>query len=162
MPPPPDSSAPTALPGPSPRLIRWCCFQSDWKPDSWPRRTGTGTDLLVRVYPDDIHIDSHEPGVTPEEERWGTQFWAQIAAVPSGPEQAERKRAAWQQLTERFGTTRAAWLAQALDPARSTAVTRRDDTWTRAPYTQTLPDRWVVIGYRGDNPAHHGLGQADS
>ena len=39
-----------------------------------PRRTGTGTDLLLRVYPDDIHIDSHEPGVTTEEERWGTQF----------------------------------------------------------------------------------------
>ncbi|MCC7214357.1 MAG: hypothetical protein IT387_05820, partial [Nitrospira sp.] len=115
-----------------------------------PRRTGTGTDLLLRVYPDDIHIDSHEPGVTTEEERWGTQFWQQIAAVPAGPEQVERKRQAWQQLTERFGTTRAAWIAHALDPARSQAVTRRDDTWTRAPYTQALPDRWVAIGYRGD------------
>ncbi|TKB85997.1 MAG: hypothetical protein E8D43_02965 [Nitrospira sp.] len=115
-----------------------------------PRRTGTGTDLLLRVYPDDIHIDSHEPGVTSEEERWGTQFWQQVAAVPAGPEQLERKRQAWQQLTERFGTTRAAWIAHALDPARSQAVTRRDDTWTRAPYTQALPDRWVAIGYRGD------------
>ena len=115
-----------------------------------PRRTGTGTDLLLRVYPDDIHIDSHEPGVTTEEERWGTQFWQQVAAVPPGPEQLERKRQAWQQLTERFGATRAAWIANALDPARSQAVTRRDDTWTRAPYTQVLPDRWVAIGYRGD------------
>ena len=115
-----------------------------------PRRTGTGTDLLLRVYPDDIHIDSHEPGVTSEEERWGTQFWQQVAAVPPGPVQLERKRQAWQQLTERFGTTRAAWITYALDPARSHAVTRRDDTWTRAPYTQVLPDRWVAIGYRGD------------
>lgn len=115
-----------------------------------PRRTGTGTDLLLRVYPDDIHIDSHEPGVTTEEERWGAQFWQQVAAVPPGPEQLERKRQAWQQLTERFGATRAAWIANALDPARSQAVTRRDDTWTRAPYTQVLPDRWVAIGYRGD------------
>jgi hypothetical protein len=41
-------------------------------------------------------------------------------------------------------------LRNALDPARSQAVTRRDDTWTRAPYTQALPDRWVAIGYRGD------------
>lgn len=115
-----------------------------------PRRTGTGTDLLLRVYPDDIHIDSHEPGVTTEEERWGAQFWQQVAAVPPGPEQLERKRQAWQQLTERFGATRAAWIANALDPARSQAVTRRNDTWTRAPYTQVLPDRWVAIGYRGD------------
>jgi len=115
-----------------------------------PRRTGTGTDLLLRVYPDDIHIDSHEPGVTTEEERWGTQFWQQVAAVTPGPEQLERKRQAWQQLTERFGATRAAWIANALDPARSQTVTRRDDTWTRAPYTQVLPDRWVAIGYRGD------------
>jgi hypothetical protein len=117
-------------------------------------RTGTGTDLLLRVYPDDIHIDSHEPGLTTEEERRGKQFWEQIAALPPGPEQGERKRQLWQQLTERFGTTRAAWIAHALDPARpgTGAVLRRDDTWIRAPYTQVLPDRWVAIGYRGDRP----------
>ncbi len=115
-----------------------------------PRRTGTGTDLLLRVYPDDIHIDTHEPGVTTEEERWGTQFWEQIAAVPPGPDQTERKRQAWQQLTERFGTTRAAWIAHALDPARTGPLLRRDDTWTRAPHTEVLPDRWVAIGYRGE------------
>lgn len=117
-----------------------------------PRRTGPGTDLLLRVYPDDIHIDSHEPGLTAEEERRGRQFWQQVASGPAGPEQLERKRQAWQQLTEGFGSTRAVWIAHALDPAHSSAVTRRDDTWTRAPYTQVLPDRWVAIGYRKDRP----------
>lgn len=33
-------------------------------------------DLLVRVYPDRIHEDSHEPGLTDAERRWGQNFWA--------------------------------------------------------------------------------------
>jgi hypothetical protein len=115
-----------------------------------PRRTGTGTDLLLRVYPDDIHIDSHEPGVTTEEERWGTQFWQQVAAVPPGPEQLERNDRPGNNSRSGSAPHAPPGLRNALDPARSQAVTRRDDTWTRAPYTQVLPDRWVAIGYRGD------------
>ncbi|WP_435345343.1 hypothetical protein [Haloarchaeobius sp. HRN-SO-5] len=35
-----------------------------------------GDDLLVRVYPDRIHEDSHEPELTDTERRWGQNFWA--------------------------------------------------------------------------------------
>lgn len=125
-----------------------------------PRRTGTGTDLLLRVYPDDLHIDSHEPGVTTDEERWGLAFWDQVATLPSGLDRTERQRQAWQQLTERVGTERAAWLARALDPVRRNAVTRREDTWTRAPHTSLLPDRWVAIAYRGESPRLTAWGKA--
>ncbi|MGE0645795.1 MAG: hypothetical protein AB7P24_19220 [Nitrospira sp.] len=114
------------------------------------RRTGPGTDLLLRVYPDDIHLDSHEPALTEEEERGGKEFWTHVAAAPAGTDRQEHIRQGWQRLTEQFGTTRAAWIAHVLDPAESRAGTRRNDSWTRAPHTQVLPDRWVAVGYRND------------
>jgi hypothetical protein len=114
------------------------------------RRTGPGTDLLLRLYPDDIHLDSHEPALTEEEERRGKEFWAHVAAASAGTDRQEQIRQGWQRLTEQFGTTRASWIAHLLDPSRAETVTRRNDSWTRAPHTQVLPDRWVAIGYRGD------------
>ena len=56
------------------------------------RRTGPGTDLLLRVYPDDIHVDSHEPALTPEEELRGKEFWAHAAAAPAGTDRQEHIR----------------------------------------------------------------------
>lgn len=97
------------------------------------RRTGPGTDLLLRVYPDDIHLDSHEPALTEEEERLGKEFWAHVAAAPAGTDRQEHIRQGWQRLTEQFGTTRAAWIAHVLDPAQGRTVSRRNDSWTRAP-----------------------------
>jgi hypothetical protein len=111
-------------------------------------RDETGTELWVRVYPDDVHIDTHEPGLTAEEERWGKQFWAQVSAAPSGGDQIERKQQAWRQLVDRFGSPRAAWIARVLDPVRPFTIPPRESAWTRAPHTQVLPDRWVAIGYR--------------
>ena len=88
--------------------------------------------------------------MTEEEERRGKEFWTHAATAPAGANRQEHIRQGWQRLTEQFGTTRAAWIAHVLDPAQAGTVTRRDDSWTRAPRTQVLPDRWVAIGYRGD------------
>ena len=97
------------------------------------RREAPGTDLLLRVYPDDIHLDSHEPALTEDEERRGKEFWAHVATAPSGTDRQEHIRQGWQRLTELFGSTRAAWIARQLDPSQAATVTRRDDSWTRAP-----------------------------
>ncbi|WP_440990808.1 hypothetical protein [Haloarchaeobius baliensis] len=37
-----------------------------------------GDDLLVRVYPDRIHEDSHESQLTDAERRWGQNFWTYV------------------------------------------------------------------------------------
>ena len=40
-------------------------------------QTDGGVELRVRVYPDAIHVDSHEPELTAEEVDWGQHFWEQ-------------------------------------------------------------------------------------
>ncbi|MBZ5506659.1 MAG: hypothetical protein LAO78_14465 [Acidobacteriia bacterium] len=101
-------------------------------------------ELLIRIYPDDIHIDTHEPLLTADEQRWGVFFQQQKNATD------DVKKRAWRQLVERFGVRRAAWIGRisALPP-----TTPRTASWTRAPYSKVLPDRWVAVAYRGDQPA---------
>jgi hypothetical protein len=122
------------------------------------------TQLLVRVYPDDVHVDSHEPELTEAEETWGKHYWEQTWRAGGD---AARERSAWAQLAELFGPARAAHIADAvtpLDPAdkprapvrpeqrlspppRFPEVPRRAGTWTRAPSSYVLPGRWVALGY---------------
>jgi|GEM_PF-2076833 len=122
-------------------------------------RNGSGTELRVRVYPDDVHIDTHEPGLTEEEERWGNHFWEQAGDGASGGDPTGRKQQAWQQLVDRFGSPRAAWITHVLDPAKPVTTARRDETWTRASHTQVLPNRWVAVGYREEKPVVTAWGQ---
>ncbi|WP_254532860.1 hypothetical protein [Natrinema gelatinilyticum] len=35
-------------------------------------------ELRIRVYPDQVHVDSHEPELTDDEVRWGRSFWTRI------------------------------------------------------------------------------------
>ena len=125
-----------------------------------------GFELRVRVYPDTLHIDSHEPGLTPEELRWGRHFWEQSWRAAGDD---ERARAAWRQLADRFDAPRAAWVARALrplnpddrpdDPVPAEAALdtpprfpdppTKDESWTRPPLARALPARWIVLGYRG-------------
>ena len=37
----------------------------------------SSTELRVRVFPDKIHLDSHEPDLTADEQTWGQHYWEQ-------------------------------------------------------------------------------------
>ena len=54
-------------------------------------------ELRVRIYPDQIHVDTHEPGLSPEEQQWGQHFWEQLWRA--GRDDAAERRA-WQQLAD--------------------------------------------------------------
>src|SRR6266540_4501234 len=71
------------------------------------------SELRVRVYPDKVHIDSHEPQLTNDELTWGKHFWEQTWRAANDK---ERTKAAWRQLADRYDPPRAAWIAHTLKP----------------------------------------------
>jgi hypothetical protein len=123
-------------------------------------------ELRVRIYPDQVHVDSHEPGLSEEEARWGKHFW-ELMWRAGRDEAAERL--AWQQLSDRFDPQRAAWIARALSPTNSAdwptapipedkplpvepqlapAEMQKDPTggtWQRAPLARAMPARWIAV-----------------
>ena len=100
-----------------------------------------GTELWLRVYPDDVHINSFEPQLTADEETARTAY---LAAAQGGQDAA---KLAFGALARKFGATRAAWISSATVPAGSKSA-----QWTIAPFTNVLPERWIVIGYQGNAP----------
>ena len=131
-------------------------------------RDGGGMELRVRVYPDKIHIDTHEPHLIEQEVTWGKHFWEQTWRAADDD---EARKLAWRQLVDRFGTGRAAWVARALRPVNTKdrpaefvsndqslpkpiifpEVETKAEAWTRAPVAGVFPSRWHVLGYsRGE------------
>ena len=128
------------------------------------------SELRVRVYPDKVHLDSHEPELTPDERDWGVHYWLQDWLAGSD---AVARANAWDQLATRFGAPRAAWIARSLTPTNPAqrpsapatslasapafpSVTVVDDgqnaAWRRAPLARLLPDRWIAVVQSGGQP----------
>ena len=128
-------------------------------------------ELWVRIYPDEIHVDTHEPELTDDEATWGRHFWEQTWRTGRGddPASVERRHRIWEQLAQRFDAERATWIVEALTPtnpgdrpggptADDSALPSppthpdpgsRAESWTRAPVARLLPERFVVLGHRG-------------
>jgi hypothetical protein len=108
-----------------------------------------GNELRVRVYPDKVHVDTHEPEITDDEVIWGNHFraaWTQALSITDATQQEAQKKAAWHQLAERCGATRAAWVKRQVEAQQAPLVaTGRTESWTRAPHTKTLPDYWMAF-----------------
>ena len=135
------------------------------------------SELRVRIYPDKVHIDSHEPELTADELTWGRHFWEQTWRAASDQ---ERGKAVWRQLADRFDPPRAAWVARALKPLnpedrpanplptdqplpkapRFPSPTTKTESWTRAPHTRVLPNFWVVLGYKNARLITNAKGRA--
>jgi hypothetical protein len=134
------------------------------------------TELRVRVFPDKIHLDSHEPDLTADEQTWGQHYWEQNwRAGDLKTDGAAVAGDAWRQLADRFGAGRAAWIARVLQPAnpserpntptpQGTALTPApvfpaitvadgDEAWRHAPQARLLPDRWVAVVHSGGQVA---------
>jgi hypothetical protein len=121
--------------------------------------------LMVRIYPDTIHVDTHEQALTADEVTAGLRFWQDTRAnQPSATaDQATRDRMtaaadrAWRELADGFGAARAAWVARGTRSG-APAGQPKSGTWTRPPLARLMPTRWQVRGYRaarydGEAPA---------
>jgi len=116
-------------------------------------------ELWVRVFPDEIGITTHEKILTDAEGTHGIAYWKNLRAAVA---EADRQQA-WQALVDRFGANRAAWVALQTKPLNwSTPPPSSDDalqfpsisltkpdSWTQAPHSVVMPDRFVLMAYRG-------------
>jgi hypothetical protein len=111
--------------------------------------------LMVRIYPDTIHVDTHEQALTADEVAAGLRFWQETRAnQPSASaDQATRDRMAaaadraWRELADQFGAARGAWVARGTR-AGAPSGQPKNGTWTRPPLARLMPTRWQVRGYR--------------
>jgi hypothetical protein len=124
------------------------------------------TELRVRIYPDKIHLDSHEPDLLPTENEWGAHYWEQDWRAGNDP---TARAVAWRQLADRFGAQRAAWITRVLRPTNpqqrppapvpanqqlpvapqlptvTVVADGHDSAWRRAPLARLMPDRWIAL-----------------
>lgn len=116
--------------------------------------------LHVRVFPDQIHVDTHDEALTAQEAAAGRQYWT--ARWPD-LENTDLATSAWQTLCRGRRPGRARYLADVTRPGGSTAenapsfprVTERAAQWPEPPTAAALPDRVAVVGYRRTGPASY-------
>ena len=117
-----------------------------------------GSDVLhVRIFPDDAHVDGHDPALTAAEAALGAALWAAPADLlaagetPPAPapaaDLANGRRAQWASLVRLLGGPRAAWVAHATRPGAMHTV--KPAPYVRPPTARALPDRWLVRAYVG-------------
>jgi hypothetical protein len=124
-------------------------------------RVGQGTELRVRIFPDDISIAAPPSAVTADERVAGETYWSARAASRAQPGDAERRRdyeGAWTTLATRHGAYRASYIVNATNP--------EDPTPTPPPPAEpplaradALPDRFVILTYAGGNKIHEVVGR---
>jgi hypothetical protein len=139
-------------------------------------KTVTGEqELWLRIYPDDFHVQSHEPLLTANEQVAGKSYW--LTLVKLNRENASNKETlkteAWATLTQSMGVQRAIWIAKQTKPLNWTPdLVVADDalqfpesgetkthSWTQAPQTNILPDKFVVHIYRNNAIIHSQVGE---
>ena len=99
--------------------------------------------LRVRIFPDDLHVDDHEPDLTPDEVGAGTGYWE---AVTGGTPEAE----AWTRLAASVGPHRALWVRERLERVGPAGALVVPEVQLRAPgssrpaVARALPDVFLV------------------
>lgn len=97
--------------------------------------------LQVRIYPDDFHIDDHEPALTEAEVTLGRTYWTAIRS--DGVPEAD----AWVSLAAAAGPWRALWIRESLQPGADLVfpeVPMRPPGTARPAVARGLPDAFLV------------------
>ncbi len=130
-------------------------------PSGWLQRKEDAFELRIRIAPDDIHIDSFEEGLTPDELERGRHFWERI--WKSGNPEQERALA-WAELRNFFSISRSAWCVRQTQPKNFGNGTNfsgepqfddppvRANGYTKPPVAAVLPDFFTAILSRAGQP----------
>jgi hypothetical protein len=107
--------------------------------------------LKVRIYPDAIHVDAHDPTLTDAEVAIGHAYWNAWHAATD----ATARDGARQWLATRLTPRRAAWVARTTEPTIGadgalTFPRVRRRTAERQVSAACLPHRWAVVGWTLD------------
>lgn len=106
--------------------------------------------LKIRVYPDTILAETHDPLLTQSELAAGQSYWRQSWVGDEGE--------SWRELVRQARPPRAAWIVQVTEPVNLAdrpngepefpSVELRAGSWDRPPEAFLLPDRWLALAYR--------------
>ncbi len=129
----------------------------DWRPNDRPAlllpvRIETwfaGDELLVRLWPDHVFADAHDPKLSRAEYDAGRLYHEPLQTVPVDETQ---RRDAFRRLSQALGPERAAWVARMFSEyAEPTHIpTYSGDAPLQPPRVLGLPDRFELVGYRHD------------
>ena len=93
----------------------------------------SASELLVRIYPDQIAVNSHEPELTSQEVADGQAYWNALWQVETAPTNTDDLKAPWRVLASLYGSPRAAWIAPRADADESFGATGSSDAgWKHA------------------------------
>ena len=105
-------------------------------------RPGKPERLDIRIYPDQIHLDQHDPALTVLERRRGAEYWKAQRATTDPDAQLAR----WEALAAELGPHRAAYVATATEDGDAAVPTRGPGRYEGR--VRLMPSRWVAFGYR--------------
>lgn len=123
-------------------------------------RDASHYELRVRIFPDAVHVDDHQPLMSLDEYDAGHAYW-QVRLAEGATSDATLT--AWHRLCELVGEPRAAWIAAQLDPFGQDGVSNgggeappvpqpplAPEGWSDPAFARCLPDRWAVVGFHDD------------
>lgn len=154
--PPPGRGRPTPLSAGQPILLAPVRLETRFVRSATPNEQ---YDLLVRIYPDQLALDSHNPELN-RSELDAARNYRTIISAPDDPEDPQRNAAAWRELVRKFGEGRARWLARrvnAYDGKRLDDVP--ENTRTEPAKARLLPDYFVMRLYRNGEPVREERGR---
>ncbi|MEO1447946.1 MAG: hypothetical protein AAFV07_00365 [Bacteroidota bacterium] len=119
-------------------------------------------ELWIRIFPDDIAINTHEKALTPAEIEAGKIFWQNMWAAF---DEAAEEIGAWRGLVSGRSPERSAWIAREMTPTNPQdkptdpdapivdpvfpEPLQKPDSWTEMPVSRVMPDKFVVRLYNG-------------
>jgi hypothetical protein len=132
-------------------------------------------ELWVRVYPDQVAINSHEAALTTQENTDGQNYWDSVWSAGHPPATTDLVQAPWRGLASLYGPQRAAWIALQLTPVniaqQPVAATaaglspspapiyptppNRASSWEQPAVASGLPDFWTFVLVSGATSSSH-------